>query len=103
MLCQTTGLYVPDPSVKCFSLYPALTFSGVAEAFGQFKLVFGAIFDPSGWSRTVDGQVVGSGWSLVGTLDFLVVVISSSRRPRPQFCENNPLYDILEILWYNVG
>lgn len=76
MLCQATGLYVPDPSVKCYSLYPSLTFSGIADALGQFKLTFGAIFNPSEWSRTVGGQVTGSGWSLVGTLDFVVVVIS---------------------------
>ena len=76
MLCQAAGVYVPDPSVGCRSLYPALTLAGVGEAFGQFTRTFGAIFDPSGWSRTVNGQVVGSGWSLVGTLDFLVVVIS---------------------------
>lgn len=76
MLCQAVGLYVPDPSVKCFSLYPSLSLAGLVDALGQFKATFGAVFDPSGWSRTSGGTVVISGWSLVGTLDFLVVVIS---------------------------
>ena len=76
MICQATGLYIPDPSVKCFSLYPSLTFAGITDSFVQFKGTLGAIFDPSAWSRTVDGRLVGSGWSLVATLDFLVVVIS---------------------------
>ena len=76
MVCQAVGLYVPDPSVKCLSLYPTLSFDALGSAFGQFGQTFGAIFDPSGWSRTVDGEVVGSGWSLVRSLDFVIVVIA---------------------------
>ena len=76
MLAQATGLYVPDPSVKCFSLYPSLTFAGLADTFRSFGDTFCAIFDPAGWTHTVDKQVVGTGWSLALSLDFFVVMFA---------------------------
>ena len=76
MLAQVTGLYVPDPSVKCFSLYPSLTFAGLADTFRSFGDTFCAIFDPAGWTHTVDKQVVGTGWSLALSLDFFVVMFA---------------------------
>ena len=76
MLAQATGLYVPDPSVKCFSLYPSLTFAGLADTFKSFGDTFCAIFDPAGWTHTVDGKVAGSGWSLALSLDFFVVMFA---------------------------
>lgn len=42
MLCQVTGLYVPDPSLGCYSLYPtfALTdFTKLGETVGQCLVV----------------------------------------------------------------
>ena len=76
MIAQATGLYVPDPSVKCFSLYPSLTFAGLADTFKSFGDTFCAIFDPAGWSHTVDKKVVGTGWSLALSLDFFVVMFA---------------------------
>ena len=76
MLAQATGLYVPDPSVKCFSLYPSLTFAGLADTFKSFGDTFCAIFNPAGWTHTVDGKVAGSGWSLALSLDFFVVMFA---------------------------
>ena len=44
MLCQVTGIYVPDPAAGYYSLYPALAmtdFSKLGETFGQcFKVDF---------------------------------------------------------------
>ena len=76
MICQATGLYVPDPAVKCFSLYPSLTFAGLADTFRSFGDTCCAIFDPAGWTHTVDKQVIGSGWSLALSLDFFVVMFA---------------------------
>ena len=76
MICQATGLYVPDPAVKCFSLYPALSFDGIAGTFKEFGTTFGAIFNPEGWTHTVDKAVVGKGWSLAFSLDFFVVMFA---------------------------
>ena len=76
MIAQAAGLYVPDPSVRCFSLYPTLTFAGLVDTFRSFGDTFCAIFDPAGWTHTVDSQVVGSGWSLALSLDFFVVMFA---------------------------
>ena len=75
MICQAAGLYVPDMK-GYFSLYPSLTFAGIADSFSQFGQTIGAIFVPSGWTHTVDKQVVGSGMDLIKSLDFFVVMFA---------------------------
>lgn len=44
MLCQLVGLYVPNPELKCYSLYPTMAmtdFSRLGATFGQcFKVSF---------------------------------------------------------------
>ncbi len=81
MLCQTTGIYVPDPEAKYFSLYPNLTLDGSLQNFREFGETFGALFEPAGWMHTAkaaDGtvEILGSGWELVKSLDFLVVMLA---------------------------
>lgn len=81
MICQATGIYVPDPSVKCFSLYPNFSMEGIAQNFKEFGTTVGALFNAEGWTHTVkqaDGtmKVVASGWSLVKSLDFFVVMFA---------------------------
>ena len=76
MLAQATGMYVPDPSTGYFSLYPSFTFSGIADSFGEFGKTAGALFCADGWTHTVKGEVVSSGWSLVASLDFFVVMFA---------------------------
>ena len=48
MLCQVAGIYVPDPSVGAYSLFPSgimsVDFSSLGETFGQcFKIDFSAV------------------------------------------------------------
>ena len=76
MIAQATGLYVPDPAVKCFSLYPNFSFDGIAQNFKEFGQTVGALFNADGWTHTVDKKVVGSGWALVKSLDFFVVMFA---------------------------
>jgi len=82
MICQAAGVYVPDPSTGYFSLYPSLTFAGVADSFREFGTTLGAIFNPSGWTHSAKDAatgavtVTGSGWSLVTGLDFFVVMFA---------------------------
>lgn len=48
ILCQLTGLYIPDPAVKCYSLLPAFEatdFSKLGETFGK---CFDADFSATG-------------------------------------------------------
>ena len=81
MICQAAGVYVPNPAVKCFSLYPNFSFDGIAQNFREFGQTFCALFSPESWTHTAkaaDGTVktLGSGWSLVTSLDFFVVMFA---------------------------
>ena len=81
MIAQATGIYVPNPEIGCFSTYPSLSFDGIADTFNQFGQTFGAIFAADGWTHTVKGvegaaDTVRSGWSLVTSLDFFVVMFA---------------------------
>ncbi|MGN0852832.1 MAG: NCS2 family permease [Kiritimatiellia bacterium] len=76
MIAQGTGLYVPDPAAGRLSLYPDFSFAGAARNFREFGQTVGALFRPECWTHAVDGRIVGSGWSLVASLDFLVVMFA---------------------------
>ncbi len=76
MAAQAFGVYVPDPASGYFSLYPDFSVEGLAKNFGEFGHTVGALFCPDGWTHTVKGEVVASGWSLVKTLDFFVVMFA---------------------------
>ena len=76
MIAQSAGIYVPDPATGFFSLYPDFSVKGIAQNFSEFGSTVGALFNSESWTHTVDKQVVGSGWSLVRSLDFFVVMFA---------------------------
>ena len=76
MLAQVTGVYVPDPAAGFFSTYPSFTMGDIANTFKEFGQTIGALFNPEGWTHTQDGLVVKSGWTLIKTLDFFVVMFA---------------------------
>jgi len=76
MIAQATGIYLPDPSAGYFSTYPSFTMGDIANTFKEFGQTVGALFRPEGWIHTQNGEVVKSGWSLVSTLDFFVVMFA---------------------------
>ena len=76
MLAQATGVYVPDPAAGFFSTYPSFTMGDIANTFKEFGQTIGALFNPEGWTHTQDGVVVKSGWTLIKTLDFFVVMFA---------------------------
>ena len=76
MIAQATGVYVPDPAAGYFSTYPSFTTGDIANAFNEFGQTVGALFDPDGWTHKVNGEVVKSGWELIKTLDFFVVMFA---------------------------
>ena len=76
MAAQALGVYVPDPANGFFPLYPDFSIKGLAQNFSEFGQTVGALFNPNGWTHTVKGEVVASGWSLVETLDFFVVMFA---------------------------
>ena len=76
MLAQATGFYVPDPATGYFSTYPSFTIGDIANTFKEFGTTFCAVFSSDGWTHTVDGNVVGSGWTLAKSLDFFIVMFA---------------------------
>ena len=76
MLAQATGVYVPDPAAGFFSTYPSFTMGDIANTFKEFGQTVGALFNPEGWTHIQDGVVVKSGWTLIKTLDFFVVMFA---------------------------
>jgi len=73
MLCQATGVYVPDAATGYFSLYPQLTFAGITDSFKEFGTTCGAIFDPASWTHKGDPN---TGWALAKSLNFFVVMFA---------------------------
>jgi len=76
MLAQASGVYVPDPANGFFSTYPSFAIGDVANSFKEFGSTIGALFKSESWTHTVKGEVIGSGWSLVTSLDFFVVMFA---------------------------
>ena len=76
MAAQACGVYVPDPAGGFFSLYPDFSVKGLANNFSEFGSTVGALFKPDAWTHRVNGEVVGSGWALVRSIDFFVVMFA---------------------------
>ena len=75
MAAQAAGIYVPDPSAGYFSLYPSFTVEGISKSFGEFGGMVGALFNPECWTHG-KGDAMRSGWTLVTSLDFFVVMFA---------------------------
>lgn len=77
MVCQMAGIYVPNPAERFYSLYPNLTLEGFKENFLEFGKTIAAIFNPEGWIyRSADGEVLRTGWTLITSFDFFVVMFA---------------------------
>ncbi len=75
MAAQACGVYVPDPAHGFFPLYPDFSFKGIAQNFSEFGQTIGALFKPEGWTHG-KGEAMRSGWTLVKSLDFFVVMFA---------------------------
>ena len=60
--------------MKCFTLYPSLTFAGLADALGQFKETFGAIM----LSAAVEIVFLNSSESIPAFLTVAAMVLTYS-------------------------
>jgi len=76
MVCQAAGIYTVNPANGFYNLYPQFTLGNIAATFGAFGNTMGALFNPSAWTHTVNGEVVGASWDLVRSLDFFVVMFA---------------------------
>lgn len=78
IICELAGLYVPDPSVKCFSVIPAVDqlTSGLSDSFREFGSLFGQAFNVENFSHTVDGKIVQQGVSAICSLSFVTILLT---------------------------
>ena len=76
MVAQAAGIYVPDPANGFFGLYPDFSIKGLAQNFTEFGQTFGALFNSESWTLGKDGAIVKSGWTLIKSLDFFVVMFA---------------------------
>ncbi len=75
MGAQALGVYVPDLAKGFPSTCPSFTLGGIADAFREFGATAGAVFCPDGWTHG-KGEAMRSGWTLVKSLDFFVVMFA---------------------------
>ena len=76
MIAEATGLFTPNPAAGYFSTYPSFSMGDIAKTIDEFTSTVGAVFSSASWTHTVDGNVVGSGWGLAKSVDFLVVMFA---------------------------
>ena len=76
MAAQALGIYVPDPAAGYFSTYPSFSVSDISGAFKELGQTAGALFNPGGWSHKDADGAVRTGWTLVTSLDFFVVMFA---------------------------
>ena len=78
ILAELAGLYVPNADTGFYSVIPDFShYTGdLSIAFREFGITCGALFQVDAWTHTVDGDVVGQGFSLIKSLDFFVVIFA---------------------------
>ncbi len=78
ILAEIFGLYVPNADTGFYSVIPDFShYTGdLSIAFREFGITCGALFEVDSWTHTVDGAVVGQGFSLIKSLDFFVVMFA---------------------------
>ena len=79
IVAELTGLYQPDPAAGFYSAIPHFEkgfWHALGTSFGDFGRTFGAIFEPSAWTYTAKDGAVTSGWSLLLSLNFFVIMFA---------------------------
>ena len=77
MVAEATGLYSPIPEAGFYPIIPHFGdyFSKLKGDFGSFGDIVGALFNSASWTHGV-GEAQRSGWTLVKSLDFFVVMFA---------------------------
>ena len=80
IVAELTGLYQPDNLPGGFpSAIPHFEkgfWHALGASFGEFGQTFGAIFEPSAWTHTAKDGAVTSGWQLLLSLHFFVIMFA---------------------------
>lgn len=78
IICELTGIYVPNPELGCYTTIPHFGnyFTQIGSYFAEFKVTFGALFNSSSWTHSVNGNVVGQGFDLIKTAEFFTIMFA---------------------------
>ena len=77
MVCQASGLYVPDLAGGYPPLYPNFSLADIGNSFSEFGKTIGGLFSAEAWThKDKDGVLIASGWTLIKSLDFFVVMFA---------------------------
>ena len=79
VVAELAGLYRPDPATGFYSAIPHFEkgfWHALGASFGEFGQTFGAIFEPSAWTHTAKDGAVTSGWNLLLSLNFFVIMFA---------------------------
>ena len=73
IIAQLVGLYVIDPEIGCFSLFPSFSINTFVNSFNEFTTIFGALFKTSAWTLR-DAEI--SGFPLLTSANFVTIMFA---------------------------
>ena len=78
IFAEIIGIYVPNPETGFHSVIPNFGdyLQSLNQAFRDFGVTCGAVFQVDSWTHTQDGAIVGQGFPLIRSLDFFVVMFA---------------------------
>ena len=78
IIAEFAGIYTPKPEQGYISVIPYFGnyLDTLGQTFREFGATCGAVFQYDSWTHTVDGAIVGKGFSLIKSLDFFVVIFA---------------------------
>ncbi len=78
IFAEIFGIYVPNPEQGFYSIIPHFKnyFGTLGNTFNEFGATCGALFNPDSWTHSINGAIVGQGFSLLKSLDFFIVLFA---------------------------
>ena len=78
IIAEFAGIYTPKPEQGFLSVIPYFGnyLDSLGQAFREFGVTCGAVFQTDTWTHTQNGAIVGQGFSLIKSLDFIVVILA---------------------------
>ncbi len=73
MLAQLIGLYVVDPEIGCFSLFPSFSLTTFVNSYKEFTAVFCALFNSSAWTLK---DAEATGFALLKSTNFVIIMFA---------------------------
>lgn len=78
IFAEIFGVYIPNPDQGFNSIIPHFKnyFGTLSNTFNEFGETCGALFTPDSWTHSINGVIVGQGFSLFKSIDFFIVLLA---------------------------